>query len=207
MNAKAVIAEFLRTEEGAAKYSGLIEQFGDTEAAVDDMSKKGVISFELFNDSLSKFAGNAKKSNQTLQGVTANIGAALSRTTADFFQYTLHNVDGVIKVLNDVKTVINNINKATNGLMHVVKNENGEVVEYGIVIQGVLDVLKSVSKAFEELNSTMSLSGSGLPLYAERWKEFFDEISPLIKGDFKNFSALNSLQAHFGFLPSACMYL
>lgn len=191
MNAKAVIAEFLQTEEGMAKYGGLIEQFGNTEAAVDEMSKKGVISFELLNDALSLFAGNAKRSNDTLSGITANIKAALGRSTADFFQYTLHNVDGVIKVLKDVKSFINNANKVMSDFMSVVKDpDTGEILKYGTAIQGVLDILEQVHRAIDHINTYKPSDSDGLSTYFHSWHTLVQEIDPLLQGFFNRVASI-----------------
>ena len=191
INGKAVIAEYLQTEEAYAKYSGIIDKYGNTEAAMEEMSKAGVISFDLLVDAMDKFKDNAFKSNETLSGVTANIGSALSRTTADFFQYVLHNTEGVIALLNQVRFFINNINKATNDLMHVVKDEAGNVVSYGTVIQGVLDILKQVTNALDFINNhNIGNTVDGLSRYHHRWKTFFSDIQPLLEGFFERVSSM-----------------
>lgn len=186
INAKAVIADYLRTEKGAANYWGLIEKYGATEEAITDMSKDGVIGFDLLVNAMDQFDGNAKKSNETLQGVTANIGSALSRTTADFFQFVLENKDGVVKVLNDVRTGINNINKASEVLMHnVVRDLDGNILSAGVVISGVLKILDSVHAALERFNThNADKYGDGLSTYFHRWATLAQRIAPLLEGFF-----------------------
>ena len=192
INAKAVIADYLNTEEGLANYSGLIEKYGATEAAVDDMSRNGVISFDLLVNAMDQFEGNAKKSNETLQGVTANISAALGRTTADFFQYVLQNKDGVVKVLNDVRASINNINTATNSLMHNIERDSeGKLIHAGVVIEGVLKVLDSVHNAINKFNTAnVDKYTDGLSTHFHRWRETMDILAPLLEGFFERVSQI-----------------
>lgn len=121
---------------------------GKTEAEIREMVSKGEIDFKTFSDIMyESFGEHAVKANETFSGSLANMNAALSRTTADFF-LQIRGKDGLVPIFNDLRTIINDLNKQTNPLMHILKDEKGNEVN-GTIIQGVLDGLGQIHKALQ----------------------------------------------------------
>lgn len=71
--------------QGLNAKSTLGEKLNKTQAEIDEMSRKGQISFKDFADAMYEAYGDqAKKSNETLEGALANMKSALSRIGAEF---------------------------------------------------------------------------------------------------------------------------
>lgn len=147
------------------------EAMGKTEAEIREMVSDGEISFKDFSDIMYEtFGEHAVKANETFGGALSNISAALSRTTADFF-LAVRGKEGMVPIFNDVRQLINDLNKQTNPLMHMFTDEEG-VEKNGAIIQGVLDGLG-------EIHRVMSLkleSGSFVELFGKMIKEYTPDI-------------------------------
>lgn len=71
--------------QGLNAKATLGETLNKTQAEIDEMSRKGQISFKEFADAMYEAYGDqAKKSNETLEGALANMKSALSRIGAEF---------------------------------------------------------------------------------------------------------------------------
>ena len=71
--------------QGLNAKSTLGEKLKKTQAEIDEMSRKGQISFKEFADAMYEaYGGQAKKSNETLEGALANMKSALGRIGAEF---------------------------------------------------------------------------------------------------------------------------
>lgn len=173
-------------------YFRQIPEFADiTEGEIRDMVSEGEITFDIFADAMSKYADQAEKANDTFNGAMSNIGAALSRTTADFFEQVM-GTSGVVPLLNDVRVAINALNSGTSGLMHYSwDKETGEITSMGVVIQGVLDILQEVHRSFGDVFGIVEEKGKKVAkgAYFEAWKETFETLAPLIKKTFDFFKA------------------
>lgn len=194
-NAAASIRDYMRQIEG----------FEDiTEGEVRELVTQGEISFQLFADAMATYGNQAKEANKTLTGAMSNVNAALSRTTADFFEQVM-GIDGVIPVINDFRILINSLNNQTNGLMHFSTDDvTGEVTQMGVVIRGVLDILQEVDRAFKDVfQLTSETSTSSSANYFERWGEVFKAMEPYYQGFFAFIKNAAYDMTMFGFNVSA----
>jgi len=178
-NAAASLTEFMKQFEG----------FEDlTEADVRALVTDGGISFELFSAAMSQYADQAAKANNTFSGAMSNIKSALSRTTADFFEEVM-GMNGVVPVLNDIRELVNGINKTTNLLMHNdIDAETFAVTRYGVIIKGVTDGLKQVHEAFDIVmrttRKTETGEDTGVIAFFEHWKNAMDSMAPVFENFF-----------------------
>lgn len=94
INAQAELAKYLKK----------------TTAEVQEMQKKGQISFEIFANAMNDaFGEQAKKANETYTGAMSNLKAALSRIGADFATPYINNMRDIF---NALRLTVNDIRKA-----------------------------------------------------------------------------------------------
>lgn len=74
-----------------------------TEADVYEAASRGAITADIFMDVFGVFFANAKKANDTLDGITSNIYAALGRLGAAFLTPLIENEGPVVKFLQAVR--------------------------------------------------------------------------------------------------------
>lgn len=85
----------------------IAKAMGKTETAVRDMISKGKISAEEFFEVMyEKYWPNAGKANDTVEGITANIQAALSKIGEAFYHPILENEGPWVSFLNTIKDTI-----------------------------------------------------------------------------------------------------
>lgn len=73
--------------QGLNAKATLAEALDKTQAEIDEMSRKGQISFKMFSDAMyDAFGEQAKKSNDTMEGAFDNMKAALSRIGQGFYE-------------------------------------------------------------------------------------------------------------------------
>ena len=123
LNAAADMARFfngvnsgtIEASEAVDKYVfALTEGYEVTEADIRDWVTKGEITFEAFSEAMSSLYGaHAKKANETVNGVSANIRAALARIGADFVSPLIVQNGPLVQTLEKVRLKINEIRKAT----------------------------------------------------------------------------------------------
>ena len=95
---------------GLGVQAELAKALGVTEAEISDMVSKGKIDFKTFAEAMDNaFGEHAKEANNTFNGAMSNVKSALSRIGADNAS-TFY--DQMIKPLNDLRKIINNINVA-----------------------------------------------------------------------------------------------
>lgn len=88
-----------------------------TAADVSELAgKKGAITADIFSDAFQGFIETAKEANNTLDGVTANIGAAIGRLGALFAQPLIQNEGPYVKFLQVVKDGISSFAKILDNL-------------------------------------------------------------------------------------------
>ena len=94
----------LSTKKETRKSTQLI-----TEADIKDLASKRAISADMINEVFGVFFDNAQKANDTLKGVTENIGAALGRLGALFVEPIIQNKGPWVLFLQTVKSKISDI--------------------------------------------------------------------------------------------------
>ena len=101
------------------------ERYGMTEAEVRKAVSKGMISFEMFYETLyNKYADQAKKANETFNGALSNVKAALNRVGAEimtpYYRYARDILNAIRPVINAFKTEMMPVFKYIEGKMSVV---------------------------------------------------------------------------------------
>lgn len=137
----------------------LAKQLHKTTEEIEEMQKKGEISFAMFAEAMNDaFGDQAAKANETFQGAMSNVKAALSRIGEIWYGPFY---DAAIKPLNKIRELINKIKKAFSDgddatrdfrdrltdLMNIVSNIFSHVI--GLVDTGVFN------KIAEGLNNIM----------------------------------------------------
>jgi len=148
---------------------------------IEELSKKKALDFDLFIDAFQSYYDTAKKANETLDGITANIGAAFGRLGALFIQPLIANSGPIVQFLQVIKDGISSIAKAldnlkiptiitdflstgiytaTSGLNELVQNfKNG--------VTPLNDFLNKVGKIAEKLDAILLVRNT---LFSERTK-------------------------------------
>ena len=88
-----------------------------TAADVSELAgKKGAITADIFSDAFKGFIDTAKEANNTLDGIKANVGAAMGRLGALFAQPLIQNEGPYVKFLQVVKDGISTFAKTLDNL-------------------------------------------------------------------------------------------
>ena len=107
LNAAATIADYYNEHHKGSK---------KTEEDIRKMVSEGKISFKEFSNAMnSAFGDQAKKANETINGVISNIKAAFSRIGADFISPLIEQKGPLVELLNEVRERINEIRKKATG--------------------------------------------------------------------------------------------
>ena len=94
-------------ERGLGAKQIMMDFYGVTSDELDKLARGGMISFNDFSKAMyDAFGTQAKKANDTLEGVLANINSALSRIGAIFYQPLLANNSDIVHMLNSFKKII-----------------------------------------------------------------------------------------------------
>ena len=129
-----------------------------SESEVRDMVSKGKISFEIFAAAMDDaFGAHAKEANKTLQGVTANIRAALAKVGAEFINPIIANEGPLVGFLNGVREKINEMKLILIPLAQVLSTKvSGVLLKLGDAVKKIdLTGVKSfVDKLIEFLKET-----------------------------------------------------
>lgn len=95
---------------GISAQAELAKYLNKSVAEVQEMQKKGQISFEIFANAMnSAFGEQAKKANDTFTGAMSNLKAALSRIGADFATPYINNMRDIF---NALRLTVNDVRKA-----------------------------------------------------------------------------------------------
>lgn len=110
-----------------------------TEGEFREFVSKGEISFEMFAESMYQLYGeHAKKANETLTGVIANTGSALSKMGQLFYLPIIKQNGPLVKFFDTLKSRIYDIRKFLDPIM---ENVSTNLVR---VIKGATRILKSI---------------------------------------------------------------
>lgn len=145
-----------------------------SQAEVQEMVHKGQIDFNTFAAAMdNSFGAQAKKSNETLKGVLANVRAALSRIGEIFYSGIIEN-KSLIKFFGDLKDRINGIKATLEPLKLPFANLVASISKLGSAMLGLFDAKR-----------------------AQGWKNFIDilafvmeKLSDFIEGAAKKVDAL-----------------
>lgn len=145
-----------------------------TAADVSELAgKKGAITADIFADAFKGFIDTAKEANNTLDGVTSNIGAAMGRLGALFAQPLIENEGPYVKFLQTVKDGISSFAKILGNLKipkYITDFFNEVIVDGTKHLRNFIDefkkgatplntFLEKLSSALEKLKTILSLRG------------------------------------------------
>ncbi len=163
----------------------LSKYLNKSQAEVQEMVHKGQIDFNTFAAAMdNSFGAQAKKSNETLQGVLANVRSALSRIGEIFYGGIIENKD-VIAFFNNLKSAINAVKKAMEPLKEPFKNLVSSISRLGSSILRLFNVegtftsfIDKVADGMEALSNWIDTFTKQLDLIFERThvKEFTKDI-------------------------------
>lgn len=121
LNAAATIVEFFNGVNDGSKHASeevtkyvkdLSKGLNVTESDIREFVSKGKINFGVFSEAMEEaFGEHAKKANETLTGVMANVKAALSKIGADFVQDLIVQNGPLVKFFNALRESINKVRK------------------------------------------------------------------------------------------------
>lgn len=149
-----------------------------TEADISEMSRKGVISFELLSAAMDNaFGKHAKDANKTFTGSLSNVKSALARIGAEFFQPLIKNEGPVVQLLNSVRVKINDIKEALKPLINLISNTLGKVI---IRISKAIDSLDLTSK-IEKIKEKFGLGKIADPKEAKKATSAINDVKKALK--------------------------
>lgn len=170
-----------------------------TEADVKQLASKAFITSDMINEVFGSFFDNAQKANDTLKGVTDNIGAALGRLGAMFIEPIIENQGPYVVFLQNVKSKISEI---ANALKEFKVDENFVGIVTKILEKGT-ELLKALNVSdlsiFERIGNLVETINEGMEVmtpdafstygdvYSRTMDRFREEFGPLKKyKDFVN---------------------
>ena len=161
----------------------LSKSLGKTQEEVKDMVSSGQISFEMFADAMNKsFGDQAFKSNETLQGVLANVRAALSRIGEIFYSGIIENKD-LIDFLNVLRQAINRVKKDIEAFRDPFKNLISSIGKLGSSILGPFikgeddghKPIKVISSIINALANGMQKIADFIDAASKKISDFFND--------------------------------
>lgn len=186
----------------------LAKELDTTDANIKDMISKGKISYAQFSETMFKsFADQAKRADETLTGVTANIRAAWKRIGQEFWLPLVENNSAYVKALQKMKTLVKDyIKPATDEAAHGGWKEFINLLVSGLdavlSYQPLLDgLLRSVRGVFTfigsfKINDRIKEAYKDIGQFVkqmERFKSIFKTISSFLNGDISKDSAISSI--------------
>lgn len=148
-----------------------------TQAEVQEMVHKGEIDFNTFAAAMNNsFGAQAKKSNETLQGVLANVRAALSKIGEIFFSGIIENKE-LIAFFGDLKEQLNQIKNTMEPLKQPFYNLIASFGKLGSAILGTINIggaqgwngfINLIAKTFEKISSIIDAITSKIGGFTEQ---------------------------------------
>lgn len=150
---------FNRLSERGLAAKGIMQEFyGVTAEELDKLAKKGAISFNDFSKAMyDAFGTQAKKSNETLEGVMANTRAVLSRMGQSFYQPLMANNSDVVKFFQQLKDTLKGFEGPVKEIGKQLSGYVLNLARFGTEFLKKIDVAKfqpvldNLSKTFENL--------------------------------------------------------
>ena len=174
-------------ERGLAAKSIMMDYLKITSSdEFDKLAKKGGITFDKFAQAMyDNFAAQAKKSNETLDGVVANCKAALSRMGQTFYQPLMANNSEVVLMLQTLKKQLNEIKKITDPLAEHMANYVLSLAKYLNGVIGSIDITKlqpisdNAIKIFDNLTKALeNIYSNILKPFGKAFKDALYEAFP-----------------------------
>lgn len=150
----------------------LAKAFNTTEENINEMTRKGEISFDMFSDAMMEFGEHAKEANNTYTGAMANMKSALSRIGELFATPYIDNMKYVFNAarngLNEVKYALVPFADLVREKMVVVREAvvkglealTGGFVDgkyqfsaIGKLVQGITNIVKALGNAIKPIGS------------------------------------------------------
>ena len=178
---------FNRLSERGLAAKGIMQEFyGVNAEELDKLAKKGAISFNDFSKAMyDAFGTQAKKSNETLNGVLANTRAVLSRMGQSFYQPLMANNSDVVQMFNSLKTVMKGFEGPVKEVGAQLSGYVLQLARYGKGILDNIDVSKytpmfeNFKKMFENLYfAAQNLYSNILKPFGKQFKAALFEVFP-----------------------------
>lgn len=174
------------SERGLAAKSIMQDFYGVTGDQLNKLAKEGKISFNDFSKAMyDAFGTQAKKSNETLNGVLANTRAVLSRMGQSFYQPLMANNSDLVKMFNSLKTVMKGFEGPVKEIGAQLSGYVLQLARYGTTILDKIDVSKylpmfeNFKKVFENLFfSAQNLYSNILKPFGKQFKAALFEVFP-----------------------------
>ena len=163
----------------------VLAALGKTQEEITKMTQKGQIDFKTFSDAMwDAFADHASDANNTFQGVTSNIRAALSKIGQSFYQPLIANESPLVMMLGEVKNRLNEVKKYIDPATKVVTDfilkisDAARVTMEGWNLQSVQVFFTNVSHILRNLIKAFETFGNKLAPIKTAMKDTFKEIFP-----------------------------
>ena len=223
LGAKTYIAEYINASGQLTKQMNDVlrskkEKRSDyqtiTEQDVKQLASKGAITSDIIMDVFDDFFDNAKKANDTLSGVTANIGSALGRIGANFIEPIIKNEGPLVKFLNVIREKLNEINKALSNLginENTVKLVTSLLENLSDIIKGIdiskitifnklSETIDGLSRAFTINEKHVTYDGTNIERWGDNYKvtlqkvrEYYDKYVAPTHTDIAAFAASSGI--------------
>lgn len=160
--------------------STLAQSLGKTEGEIREMVSKGQIDFNTFSKAMDDaFGEHAKDADRTFTGVMSNIRAALSRIGADFVQPLIESNSKLIRLLQAIKSKINDVRKLTSPIAELFSKTVLSNAERLTAAVEAFDVTRfaDAEKIFESFVRIFYSLKDILKIVKESFKDVFPDIT------------------------------
>lgn len=157
INAQAELAKYLKK----------------TTAEVQEMQKKGQISFELFANAMNdSFGEHAKKANDTYEGAMANMKAAMSRIGAEFATPYINNMKDIF---NALRVTLNDIKKAMQPIFKIYSSAMTGFKEFTVALLQNENTIATYKNIIFDICQVIDILASGLHVIRDGFLQAFPE--------------------------------
>lgn len=157
INAQAELAKYLKK----------------TTAEVQEMQKKGQISFELFANAMNdSFGEHAKKANDTYEGAMANMKAAMSRIGAEFATPYINNMKDIFNALRET---LNDIKKAMQPIFKIYSSAMTGFKEFTVALLQNENTIATYKNIIFDICQVIDILASGLHVIRDGFLQAFPE--------------------------------
>ena len=186
-NGKASADTFGRlAERGLAAKAVMQDFYGVTGPELDKLAKAGKVTFDDFSKAMSAaFGDQAKKSNETLNGVLANTRAVLSRMGQSFYQPIMANSSDVVVFFQQLKATLSGFEAPVKEIGKQLSGYVLALARYGTDFLKKIDVSKyqpvfeNVKKMFDNLYyAAQNLYSNVLKPFGKIFKDALYEVFP-----------------------------
>ena len=157
INAQAELAKYLKK----------------TTAEVQEMQKKGQISFEMFANAMNDaFGEHAKKANDTYEGALANMKAAMSRIGAEFATPYINNMKDIFNALRET---LNDIKKAMQPIFKIYSSAMTGFKEFTVALLQNENTIATYKNIIFDICQVIDILASGLHVIRDGFLQAFPE--------------------------------